>query len=830
MRTLLIAMIMFLFCGISLAQTDLTGLSFCLDPGHGEYPNDKPYETRINLRVANYLKAYLEQYGATVILTRQDSTANLSLSQREYIANSNNVDFFHSIHHNAFQGTANYTLMLFEEKYNGQPAWPGESDFMSQIMGRKIHDYLYTSTYYARGDRSFLGFNLGVLNDLIMPGVLSEASFWDYVPEIHRLNCRDYLKLEAFACLHAFLEYYEVPKRPDSFLEGAVRDNENNLLSNIQVTVNASGYEAEYVTDSNNIGVTDEDNSWSGFPYTTEIHNGMYFFENVPEGEVQLIFQGENVIGDTIEVAVEDSTATRAGIILVSTAPPTVEFTYPTPGIRQRVRVNSSLAFDFNKPIDTESVIRAFSIEPAPDSVWFKFLYDDKKVRVYHEPDFAYWTEYTVTFKGDVLRDKWGFNLDGDLDGNPGGDFVATFRTRSLDETAPKLLQTYPTDAAESIPLETAVYFHFDEPLDTLRLNSNTIRLLEQEKAVPAQISWINLEEESFLFLTPDSLLKVNTTYRVNLSGEIADIYENAIGTDISFTFSTITGNPQITVLENFENGVDNWWDPDGSGSTTGTVPASTTFNSAATSFSLLPGQKSARLDYAWDVSAPEHLIRTYLQGGAPRQRQFSTENKLQVFVRGDGSGTPFRFCIDELNPAGHEVSPWITLDWVGWRVVEWNLSSGTTTGEWIGDGIISGQLRFDSFQLGYAGKEDFASGSIWLDDLRLVEILLDRVQPDGSNSLPKDYVLYQNFPNPFNGTTIIPYRLARPAKQVELSIYNSLGRKVASFTNLNSAPGMHQIVWGARNETGKIVSSGIYYFKLKVDGKISRRKMIFSK
>ena len=96
----LVFILLIIMATATYGQTDLSGLKFCLDPGHGNYPNDKPYETRINLRVANFLKNSLEEYGAWVIVTRKDSAANVSLSQREYIANSNNVDFFLSIHHN----------------------------------------------------------------------------------------------------------------------------------------------------------------------------------------------------------------------------------------------------------------------------------------------------------------------------------------------------------------------------------------------------------------------------------------------------------------------------------------------------------------------------------------------------------------------------------------------------------------------------------------------------------------------------------------------------------------------------------------------------------
>jgi len=159
---------------------DLSGLKFCLDPGHGAYPTIKPFETLINLKVGFYLRDYLESANAdTVILTRTDNIQNPSLSQREYIANSNNVDWFNSIHHNAWQGVSNYTLVLYEELPGGDPEWP-EAVVMSCIMADDLWHAMRTTHWLVAGDLSFLGYNLGVLNDLQMPGELTDClpPFW----------------------------------------------------------------------------------------------------------------------------------------------------------------------------------------------------------------------------------------------------------------------------------------------------------------------------------------------------------------------------------------------------------------------------------------------------------------------------------------------------------------------------------------------------------------------------------------------------------------------------------------------------------------------------
>lgn len=177
---------------------NFTGKKFALDPGHGSplgttcEPETKRYEAWMNHIVMPYLKQMLQRDGATVFSTRGDFDslgACITLSEREAVANNNNVDFFHSIHHNAFTGTSNYSLVLFEQLNNticpnGNPQWPGQADSMAIYMAAELYAGMQTTVGYPRGDYCFLGYNLGVLNNLNMPGVLSEGSFFDFPAEI----------------------------------------------------------------------------------------------------------------------------------------------------------------------------------------------------------------------------------------------------------------------------------------------------------------------------------------------------------------------------------------------------------------------------------------------------------------------------------------------------------------------------------------------------------------------------------------------------------------------------------------------------------------------
>ncbi len=76
------------------------------------------------------------------------------------------------------------------------------------------------------------------------------------------------------------------------------------------------------------------------------------------------------------------------------------------------------------------------------------------------------------------------------------------------------------------------------------------------------------------------------------------------------------------------------------------------------------------------------------------------------------------------------------------------------------------------------------------------------------------------NYPNPFNPTTTIKFSIPEKSK-VELTIYNIKGQKVKELLSDNFEKGVNLIVWDGFDDSVKPVSSGIYFYKLNVNGKI---------
>lgn len=91
------------------------------------------------------------------------------------------------------------------------------------------------------------------------------------------------------------------------------------------------------------------------------------------------------------------------------------------------------------------------------------------------------------------------------------------------------------------------------------------------------------------------------------------------------------------------------------------------------------------------------------------------------------------------------------------------------------------------------------------------------------SNAVPASFNLEQNYPNPFNPSTNIRFQLQNPAR-VSLRIYDNLGRHVRTLVDRRIAAGEHQTTWDGKDDASRPVSSGAYFYRLRVD-QIERAK-----
>ena len=92
------------------------------------------------------------------------------------------------------------------------------------------------------------------------------------------------------------------------------------------------------------------------------------------------------------------------------------------------------------------------------------------------------------------------------------------------------------------------------------------------------------------------------------------------------------------------------------------------------------------------------------------------------------------------------------------------------------------------------------------------------------NNSDPINFYLHQNYPNPFNPTTNIKFDLPKTGF-VKLTIYDALGREVATLVNSEMKAGSYNADWPASP-----YASGIYFYKLEAGDFVQTKKMVLVK
>ena len=98
----------------------------------------------------------------------------------------------------------------------------------------------------------------------------------------------------------------------------------------------------------------------------------------------------------------------------------------------------------------------------------------------------------------------------------------------------------------------------------------------------------------------------------------------------------------------------------------------------------------------------------------------------------------------------------------------------------------------------------------------------------------PKETILSQNFPNPFNPETWIPYQLSRDSN-VTIQIYNVSGSSIRTLNLGHKSIGSYMTsstaaYWDGKNDAGEHVSSGIYFYALQTENFSATRRMVILK
>ncbi|MBN4081089.1 T9SS type A sorting domain-containing protein [Caldithrix abyssi] len=127
----------------------------------------------------------------------------------------------------------------------------------------------------------------------------------------------------------------------------------------------------------------------------------------------------------------------------------------------------------------------------------------------------------------------------------------------------------------------------------------------------------------------------------------------------------------------------------------------------------------------------------------------------------------------------------------------------------WVNDGI-------DSVQITGVARKVFVNR-------------YDYLNTENEVSIPSEFALHPNYPNPFNPITTIKFDLPEKS-QVKIFIYDIQGRGVRQLVNRTEDTGYKSIQWDATDNHGRPVSAGVYLYQIHAGDFIQVRKMVLMK
>ena len=95
--------------------------------------------------------------------------------------------------------------------------------------------------------------------------------------------------------------------------------------------------------------------------------------------------------------------------------------------------------------------------------------------------------------------------------------------------------------------------------------------------------------------------------------------------------------------------------------------------------------------------------------------------------------------------------------------------------------------------------------------------------------TMPTSAVLHQNYPNPFNPETTISFSILEKGP-VKLVVFDRMGRSIKTLSEGFRNQGNHSIIWDGKNNLGKSVSTGVYYYMLKTNNFTDVKKALLIK
>jgi len=101
--------------------------------------------------------------------------------------------------------------------------------------------------------------------------------------------------------------------------------------------------------------------------------------------------------------------------------------------------------------------------------------------------------------------------------------------------------------------------------------------------------------------------------------------------------------------------------------------------------------------------------------------------------------------------------------------------------------------------------------------------------EPDSYQDVDEISFSSYNYPNPFNPYTTIRYTIGN-VENVVINVYNVRGQRVRTLLNEQREPGHHSVIWNGTDDSGRALSSGIYFYRIVAGENTATRRMLLMK
>jgi len=778
------------------AQDLMEGRRVFIDPGHSGLWNNIatiPFnqgnasgfsEAHANLERALELQRLLEAQGATVGLSRTNNVNDPSLAARRDGANAFNATVYMSIHSNAIgtnpMASVNHPLVLFHNSTRHANSERFALDVCWWLADNPVTswDRNPVNRDNARGQ------SLGAINTSQMPAVLTEDSFHDYRPETHRFLSGTYNDMISFNLYRGILRFLNINhnNHPTGMIMGWVKNDTRSISAGFPVNGYRflparprshdefwpiNGATVELLQNDIVIDTYTVDNNW----------NGIFGFMDVAPGNYQIRISAEGYVTETQNVTVTAGNITAANQILALCDPADNDCVQLFPPLRLVIGTEAGAPFGTHVTTADVSVTPRLYLGIDENNDESDPLWDDPTISRLTSSSTSV---ATINAEGIITLRAAGTTLIRVVRSTDGATGEITLTVTGVAPITPlEILSHDPQDAQEE-SARPIVRIEFDRPLNqatiagAITVTNECGRVIE---GVPTYHAAANGRSVLHFMFNQD--LVPQAVYTVTLAAGVEGTDGGELIDDYTFTFTARPRDNAVRMLEAFSapipvvGGSPVWRN---GGQTAGLGTHSAAFDSNVQARQGSPG--SLRMTYQWveGASSGEWRFNNFNTVANSVAFTRNTHGYIQFYLFGDGSNSRFTPLIQRTSGATTFFGRPVVVDWVGWRLVTWDLSltQGLTYPFLGGSGAIptTDQMRLiclypQSAQPMPAGGPP--SSSIWVSEIQAVGL--------GSFITRPVHILTFSVINEENGTLV--------ATNVDGSVTKTSGEQVLHDRNV---------------------------------------------